>query len=814
MKRLIVLAIASLLFLLAAQSVYAASGVMAGTLGPIIFAEGEEDGQPVNPTDRFEEGVSTIYAFCGFAGLVADDTVEAIWYADDTVIYEETTSLEEIFGGIVPDEGMLWFWVDFKQGAPAGTYRLEILLNGELVRSGEFTVGEETEPVLPPLGRAGPLLISLQQQVPVTLTFSLPSDPTQTFTVPVVLNVDLRISLGSTVTATVEVGQVEEPEVEVEKPTEPTAIDASSEPNDTRDEAIAVQADIEYRANLSDTNDVDFFVVDLVPGTTFSLVMTRTENLRGIPEVRLTDAEGSYIADGQLGLDGLQIVRRLSASASGSYYIEVRRGLGDYIFQVTMAAANDANTGGDASDDFSTPTVIRPGTDYEGDLGDLDTDDYYAFSVEPGSIFTVTLSGISVSGRGRLKATIYDSTQDWVGEVEVQVSGRSATFRRTLDSQTGGTYIVSLTGVGHYGLRIDVATQDDGGSGGDAPEEIATAVAIPLGTDLTGVVGNGDAADALALAVDPGSQITITLGVPGKGKIKAILYDLDGNYVDETGDITSGKSQGITRILSADEPTDYVLLVRGEGEYSLRVDATAQNDAESGGDAGNSPDNPTPIEVNTSYTGQLGNRNTEDYYAFNVAGGTVVQVDLSLLAVEGRGQISAVLYHDGSYLEETEAIRAGKSGTLARILSGEEGGDYVLRVRGEGVYQFTVNSQSHQDGGSEGDAGAEAEAAVKIGPDADLRGVVGDDDGEDFYLLEDVPAGATVFITVTLDAEPKGTSLVLTLYDEEESYLTESDRVDTGASTTLEYTFERGGPLYLRFRGSGGYAFHITISGP
>lgn len=64
-----------------------------------------------------------------------------------------------------------------------------------------------------------PVIVSISQQVPLTLTISLPDAPDQQVRLPILVNVDLHISLGSTLSATIEMEQVEEPTVEVGEPT-------------------------------------------------------------------------------------------------------------------------------------------------------------------------------------------------------------------------------------------------------------------------------------------------------------------------------------------------------------------------------------------------------------------------------------------------------------------------------------------------------------------------------------------------------------------------------------------------------------------
>lgn len=585
---------------------------------------------------------------------------------------------------------------------------------------------------------------------------------------------------------------------------------SDDEPNDSREQATLIEPNVEYQAELSDRADVDFFVVEIPSGAAISLVMTATDTLEGTPTAVVFTPDDSYLTDGTLGLDGLRIDQRMNTTSGGAYAIQVSGGKGKYALQLLASLADDAGTGEDASDAENRPTQVRTGVELEGDLGFLDTVDYYSFRVEPGSVFSVTLSGLDVEQR--LRAVVYDNNLSYIDEVDVAVTGNSGSIRRILNSTTGGTYVVGVEGAGHYGLRLDAERQNDAGSGADAPEEQREATPISLDSELSGLVGDLDDADAFTFEVEPGAQFEIELGLPGDGQVRAILF-ADESYVDETEVVRGGKSTTLTRLLSADDPTVYVVVVDGEGAYTLRVASGAQDDAGSGGDAGNSENDATPIETNTEYEGLLGNTDSDDYYRFEVPAGVVLAIDATAAPGSQEG-IRLVLFQNGSYVDESEQIRPGESGSIRRILNDEQGGDYVLNVRGDGAYQFTVAFENQSDGGAEGDAGDSSQQAVVVAADEQLAGRLGNDDSIDTYRLENLPAGATVSIEIALADEPEDASLSLVLFNGNESYLTEAETIYAGGSTSLEHLYQEGGTLFLEFRGQGSYQFQVTIAEP
>jgi len=109
-------------------------------IGAITFAHGESGGDPDRPADRFAAGVKRVYAFFSFAGLKADDVIRGVWTAGGRQVLEKQLTLKDVFSGRPPEKGTLWLWIQWDSGAPAGTYRLDISVNGAVVRSGTFVV--------------------------------------------------------------------------------------------------------------------------------------------------------------------------------------------------------------------------------------------------------------------------------------------------------------------------------------------------------------------------------------------------------------------------------------------------------------------------------------------------------------------------------------------------------------------------------------------------------------------------------------------------------------------------------------------------
>jgi hypothetical protein len=127
-----------------------------GSVGPIVFARGEADVEPVDASDRFGEGIGIVYAFFEFKGLSAGDILSGVWYQDETTVLTQATTLGQVLGvtGEVA-KGKLYFSILFDDGAAPGVYRLELSLNATLVQTGEFTVLAASEPGAKSAAEAG-----------------------------------------------------------------------------------------------------------------------------------------------------------------------------------------------------------------------------------------------------------------------------------------------------------------------------------------------------------------------------------------------------------------------------------------------------------------------------------------------------------------------------------------------------------------------------------------------------------------------------------------------------------------------------------
>ncbi|HIQ06292.1 MAG TPA: hypothetical protein EYH31_11525 [Anaerolineae bacterium] len=114
--------------------------------GPITFAEGIDSKEgPVNPGRAFPADIQEVFAFYDFIHLADGALYEQVWYRDGQEIGRGAYTWD--LGAIGSNWGSLYD----ESGLPPGKYELVLLLNGQPLRQGKFTVlspGEDAGPFI------------------------------------------------------------------------------------------------------------------------------------------------------------------------------------------------------------------------------------------------------------------------------------------------------------------------------------------------------------------------------------------------------------------------------------------------------------------------------------------------------------------------------------------------------------------------------------------------------------------------------------------------------------------------------------------
>ncbi len=101
--------------------------------GPIVFAAGVKDDQPVDTGNAFVD-VGEVYAFFAVTGLPDGAAWRTRWLLEGDQVLDENQAWE---GG---DTDSTWVSLSHPDGLPAGEYTLELYVGSDLAQSGEFVV--------------------------------------------------------------------------------------------------------------------------------------------------------------------------------------------------------------------------------------------------------------------------------------------------------------------------------------------------------------------------------------------------------------------------------------------------------------------------------------------------------------------------------------------------------------------------------------------------------------------------------------------------------------------------------------------------
>jgi hypothetical protein len=185
---------------------------------------------------------------------------------------------------------------------------------------------------------------------------------------------------------------------------------------------------------------------------------------------------------------------------------------------------NDANSGGDVSDDIDSPYGIAYG-EWQGTLLEDDDGDAYGVRWNPGDTIDIVIT----PDQGLDVAFYYLNTYGLRKDVNKGIKGTpesiQMTYDITKDIRRFDILISTASGSGDYKLNVVKTPQNDGGKGQDAPGDKEQSIQVSAGSYEGCYLGSNDEFDYYAIKLEAGQikHITIT---PSSGLDAAI--DLQG----------------------------------------------------------------------------------------------------------------------------------------------------------------------------------------------------------------------------------------------------------------------------------------------
>ena len=404
-----------------------------------------------------------------------------------------------------------------------------------------------------------------------------------------------------------------------------------------------------------------------------------------------------------------------------------------------VVVANDAGSGGDAGDSTSTAFYLPAsnGTYYGNLTSSTDESDYYAVNMSTNTGIAAQLN--SPSGAD-FDLRLYSSS----GSVIDSSYSTSVDDITSNGSAVGGTTIyievTQWTGSGQYTLQIWIfstggqpgSNQDDAGSGSDAGSDASTAISLTAanGTVDGWISDQWDSDDWYSVTVPTDRYMFVDIisfaNASFYGSYISIL-DSAGSTIDSdwgntwstvstNGSSVGGQTIYIQMHSSSDE---------GDYNFSYNFASTAgqpgsnQDDAGTGGDAGNSAASATNLTVPVTggnYTGWASsNWDTEDWYRITIpvnhtiwadVSWTNTSADLDLYMYDSTG-LTTIDYAAGSANPEmvsANGTSVGGADILLRVRAYSGDSNYTMSIGMENVTGVPT-SGNQNDANTGGDAG-------------------------------------------------------------------------------------------------------------
>ena len=328
---------------------------------------------------------------------------------------------------------------------------------------------------------------------------------------------------------------------------------------------------------------------------------------------------------------------------------------------------------------------------------------------------------------------------------------------------------------------------------------------------LTGTLSGDDRQDYFRFALDPGNILNLDFTAGDDSElIKVALRDFEGNELWNSGETASGSTRSTRLLMNNLSAGIYTAVIySGIGSYKLDLFIERQNDAGSGSDAGDRITKALAIDTNSSFIGEMGGFDEEDWYRFDIPPGHILKLAF------GPSESSEAMKFSLRSFEHSEVwysgvVPAGETKLKRVMMNTTSGGTYYLEAYyGSGRYGFDIYVESQNDAASGADAGDKMADALKIVPGGAFSGEMGGYDEKDWYRF-DMPAGSIMTMSLTNDSEGGPIKFAFRNVDGIEIWRSEDVLPGTTASTRLMTNNTTGGIYFLEaFDGNSPYEFEI-----
>ena len=441
-----------------------------------------------------------------------------------------------------------------------------------------------------------------------------------------------------------------------------------------------------------------------------------------------------------------------------------------------------------------------------GALSEHDLQDFFRFELDAGQVLNLDFAPAGESENLKIALRNFEGSELWnSGET---APGAVKSTRIMMNNVSGGIYYaVVYSGTGPYRLELFVESQNDGGSGADAGDNITRALLIKPDFSYSGQLGGLDETDWYRFDIPAGHILKLAFTPNASAEsMKFSLRNFEHSEIWYSGEVSPGaKSSKTVMMNNSSGGTYYLEAAFGSGRYEFEIFLEKQNDAGSENDAGDKISEALKIEPGRSYSGELGGFDDNDWYRFNAPPGSVLKIAFSTYA---GGEPIKFSLRDTQRAEVwfTEEIPPGATEAKRIMINRSGGGTYFLEAFfGSGPYGFEVLLENQNDGDSGSDAGDKITEALEIKPGRLITGELGGLDKEDWYMFS-AQAENVIQFTSDKDGEP----LKLSMGNVARGEVLYTAEPTPGISESFEIPKDVRPPYFLKVYGGGSeYGFQI-----
>ncbi len=294
-------------------------------------------------------------------------------------------------------------------------------------------------------------------------------------------------------------------------------------------EAGLIELGTPITAQISDEPELRY-QIDAPAGSTLTLTV---ENRReSVQQVATTfELNGEQITFFRTEPDASeQFTHTIDDDGGGIHELIFTEGPAEFTFTVTAESQNDAGQGVDAGEEFASALEITSGQRVEGFVADVDEGDRYLIPTEGAQALVITEETAREADRSA--AFTVEINGDQLNFTRAQ-PGATEVFEVLLGPDDDGMLEILVNeGPGAYAFTVELVDQADGGTGGDASNELPDARPLTDLTAITGDVGERDPGD-LYLFDAPSDEfdIEVTVDAASLQQVGVAVIGPDGSRI-------------------------------------------------------------------------------------------------------------------------------------------------------------------------------------------------------------------------------------------------------------------------------------------